>query len=200
MDWISKFLDISKVPTKIIFWIFLLSGFLLLMPSGWLTTLRLDEFLKDYGKFVGIGFVGSAVLLLVQAFLWLRQKSRQSKQKKEFEESVQTKLMQLDNFEKAVVREFYLQGKNTILLPVDDPTVAGLLQKRVLRVVSRNGEMSLAGMLFPVALSSFAEQHVTPQLVDLPTGSPTQAQVADIVQARPKFIAGIERRNWLRDL
>lgn len=200
MEWLSKLLDIGKIPTKIIFWIFLLTGLLLLLPTTWLVALRLDQFLTDYGKYVGICFVGASVLLLIHFFIWILNKSRQSKQKKEYQSAVEEKLNRLDDFEKAVLREFYLQGKNTILLPVDDPTVAGLLQKRVLSIVSPTGEMSLVGILRSVSLSSIAESLTTPQLIGLPNGTPSQAQLTQIAESRPKFIAGIERRNWLMDI
>lgn len=198
MEWISKILDLTKIPTKFIFWIFLITGALLIFPEQWMVTLRLDEFLKDYGKYLGIGFIGSGALLIIQFFLWVRNKFRKSKQKRNIESTVQTSIENLDNHEKSVLREFYIQGKHTLHLPIDNPTVAGLMRKGILEVVSRNGEMSLVGMLFSVSITQLAESLINPQIVGLPTGTPSEEQIQQIRNSRPSFTAGIERRNWLR--
>lgn len=49
------------------------------------------------------------------------------------------KLKALDNDEKAVLREFYILGKNTIPIVIDDPTVIGLINKGVIRQVGNQG-------------------------------------------------------------
>lgn len=198
MKWISSILDIAKIPTKLIFWIFLITGSLLIFPNQWIITFRLDEFLKDYGKYLGIGFIGSWALLIIQIFLWLKNKVNKSKQRKEIESTVSNSIAQLDSHEQSVLREFYIQDKHTLLLPIDNPTIAGLMKKGILNVVASNGEMSLVGMLFSVSITKLASSLINPQIVGLPSGNPSEEQIQQIKDSRPAFTAGIERRNWLR--
>ncbi|HDU8645074.1 TPA: superinfection exclusion B family protein [Morganella morganii subsp. morganii] len=45
----------------------------------------------------------------------------------------------LDNDEKIVLREFYIQNKNTIEIMIDNPTVLGLISKKIIRQVGNQG-------------------------------------------------------------
>ena len=84
-----------------------------------------------------------------------------------------------------------------IELPVDHPTVAGLINKHILLVVSRTGYRNLAGNVFPVKLSSAAKPLVTPVLLSLPQ-HPTEEDVSRIRDERPIYMSEIEKAERLR--
>jgi hypothetical protein len=54
---------LDKIPGKVVpLWVFLSTGSLLLIPDSWIATLRLKDFINDYGKYVGIIFLASGGL------------------------------------------------------------------------------------------------------------------------------------------
>jgi len=186
----SNILD--RIPVEVILLAVCIStGSLLLIPNDWIVVLRLEDFMNDYGKFIGIGFIGSVALLISTALKrtleWLQKARKEASMKKAVRSSLDT----LDNYEKAVLREFYVQRKHTIELPVENPTVAGLLQKGIISVVGEYSENVFGvGRLFPFSLSSFASAVMNPQLVDFPTGELTREQHYEIQQSRPSFADG----------
>lgn len=197
MEWLIRLLDIGRVPAKVILWICIISGFLLLTPHEWAVSLKLGEFVNDFGKYIGIVFISSAVLLVLTLFGWMFKVMNNKKKRVNIEKDVSNTIQDLDNSEKAVLREFYIQGRNTIDLPIDNPIVVGLLNKYILMTVGQYGRMSLAGMLRPVIRTSFALKYVNPGIVGLPAGKLTEDQVKKLLSERPSFIKTIKRHYRL---
>lgn len=211
MDWISKVLE-GKIASKIVALVCVASSGLLFLPDRYITKLRLVDFLKDYGKYVGVAFLLSAGFLAMNGLAWgfaaVRRRGEEAKKESQvlareiaLEGSVVEALSQLDSHEQAVMREFFLQRKNTILLPVDQHVVAGLLRKGLITIVSNTGQASLVGSLFPVSMSVYAERHINEQLIGFPKidGKPTEEQLYAVMSTRPRFIDAIERHLRLRD-
>lgn len=209
MEWISKILG-NAVSSRIIFVACVVSGSMLFMPSNWVAKLRLDAFFTDYGKFIGITFLASLGLLIINTGGWIlnkfiqwRKKAKEEaeRQGREVEQqaAVIQSLQNLDDSEKAIMREFGIQRKNTIQLPIDHHVVAGLLKKRLITIVGTNGKASLAGVLCPVNISSYAEPYITEELLGFPkvNGKPTEEQIYEVMSKRPRFIDTIERHNWM---
>ncbi|EJF45850.1 superinfection exclusion protein B domain protein [Capnocytophaga ochracea str. Holt 25] len=82
------------------------------------------------------------------------------------------KIKQLDNlddFEKAVLREFYIEGKNSLKMPINDEVIAGLLSKNVLIYNSQFGNRSMAiGLDFPLSINPIIEEKITNEKIDFP--------------------------------
>ena len=89
------------------------------------------------------------------------------------------------------------QGKNTIQLPVDQPTVVGLIHKGILETVGRLGERSTAGILFPAKISAMVDPHLTDALVGIPPELLSEDDKAVLVHGRPDFIVEIEEHHDL---
>ena len=56
MEWFSKVIEWLKLPTKIIAFIALMAGILLLIPQAAIKKLHLEDFISSYGKYFGIVF------------------------------------------------------------------------------------------------------------------------------------------------
>lgn len=200
MEWLTKIIEAAKLPTKFIFSIFMVAIALLLLPKELLNNLHLKEFIDKYGLYIGITALGSGSLLLIEILIhvWNAAKVKiiHSKAKKASFERVQ----KLDNSEKAVLREFFLQGQNTIKLPIDHPVVAGLLNSSILSMVGSHGRMSIAGMLFSMKISEHIRKHLTYELLDLPQSQPTPKEIEFLRNNRPEFMSSIQREdsilNW----
>ena len=113
-------------------------------------------------------------------------------------EAVRGGIGALDSYEKAVLREFLIQKRNTILVPEEDTAVAGLLQKGIIRIIGDGKQVLGVGWVYPVSLSSSAAAIIkgSSQVIGFPPGMPTPEQVKKIQSLRPSFVWDIERSNW----
>jgi hypothetical protein len=187
MEWIKSLLDVSKVPAKIVFLVAVISGALLFLPVQLIEILQLLQFRIDFGMYFGIIFIASAGLLIINFVLWTIAKAKSKRAKKKLYELILLTINELDEHEKSVLREFGVQGKNTILMPIDNPTVSGLLHNGILSYVSPNGQITLAGRSFPLKISEFAKEFLTFQQLDFPVGEPSKEDLKKILESRPKW-------------
>ena len=102
----------------------------------------------------------------------------------------------LDDAEAAVLREFFMKGKTTLKLPIDDETVAGLQSKRILVCVSNLGQASLAGMLFPMVIDDVARVLLTAALLRIPQPL-TDTDRQRLLQERPPFVRRLDEMDAL---
>ena len=107
------------------------------------------------------------------------------------------RLKQLDQAEKSVLREFFIQGQNTIKLPMDNSVVAGLLDIGILSSVGQHGRHSLAGMLISMKIPDILRKKLTLQMLDLPLGKPSECDKEFLRTNRPPFSRSIEHENSL---
>jgi len=71
LDVVSRLFDVHKVPFKVIAWVTVVSGAFALAPPTLLARLGLDGLVKTYAPYVGVTFVASGALVLINAFGWL---------------------------------------------------------------------------------------------------------------------------------
>ena len=197
MEWLSSIFDLTKLPAKVVAWVSFVTALLLFLPTVALQKVGLDGIPTQYKPYVGVLFLASSVLLLVNVFVWgagqigLKVKARIEKN------SIVNTLRNLDPSQRALLREFYIQSRHVIELPVDHPTVAGLRLNAVLVLSSVEGYRSLAGSVFPCSLSDVAKGYITPELLQLPR-QPTETEVERIRLERPNFVYEIAERDRLR--
>lgn len=92
----------------------------------------------------------------------------------------------LDFHEKALLREFFINGKSTLQLPIDNDTVVGLLNKYILYQASDTGFTYLHGAYFSYSITEFARKNLTNEMIDLPK-NPTDADKKRILNERPTW-------------
>lgn len=195
MDWITKIIEALKLPTKFIFCIFAVSLALIILPQPILVNFHLNDFATKYGLYIGIVAISSGVLLVTESIIYLWNLVLKRQRSKKAKKSALDRLKRLDPAEKSVLREFFLQGQNTIQLPMDHPVVAGLLTSGILVLVGQQGRMSLAGMLFSMKISEYIRDQLTYEIIDLPTGAPTERDLEFLRGNRPSFMKSIERER-----
>lgn len=197
MEWIAKVIEIIKLPTKFIVAIFLFCSVLTFSSDSFLESIGFSSFKEDYKIYISLGFLVSAILLTIELFSVIQRKRKLKKMIGKQRERIDRRLMTLDSSEKGVLREFYLQGQNTIKLPMDHPVVAGLLSAGILTQVGHHGRMSLAGMLISMRIADYARQNITLDKIDLPYGEPTNQEMDFLRNNRPDFMSQIMREDSL---
>lgn len=142
--------------------------------------------------------VGVGLMILVIA--WLENESSSlTNRRKIRKQDIHDSISALDINEKAVLREFFIQRQNIILVPEEDIAVIGLLQKGIIYVVGDSRYLLGVGSVAPVSLTSSATNIIrerTPQIIGFPPGIPTPEQIKKIQELRPGFVWDIERSSW----
>ena len=71
MEWISKVIEEAKLPTKFIVVIFLVSSALLFLSEETLTSLKLADFARKFGLYIGITALTSGALLAIESISYI---------------------------------------------------------------------------------------------------------------------------------
>nr|WP_255709981.1 super-infection exclusion protein B [Pontibacter harenae] len=175
------------MPTKIFLLLAVITGFLLFAKEAQLQALNLAPILETYGTYVGSLFLFSAGVIVVNFVIWLIKAIRNSFKVKQLKKDLQKEIKRLDAKEKAVMREFSINGQSSLKMPIDDPVVAGLLNKQILEINSQIGESTfIVGMFFPMSVNKYAAEMLTIGDVDLPL-KPTEADKIIILSSRPEW-------------
>lgn len=150
---ISTIASALKLPKKAYFLGGIISGILLFSKDDFLKQLSLLYFKESYTLWIGIAFLLSIGMSIIVAFEFIMEKYKAySYKKEEAANKKQTelenkqrkaamisdqknKLKKIDNYEKAILREFYISKKNTSEISCDDPAVIGLVKKDVIKQV-----------------------------------------------------------------
>jgi hypothetical protein len=147
------------------------------------------KYIHSYPRLIiaGVLLIGTILLsLAVVKFLTshISLLSKQFNKKRQLRRDIK----HLDENEKAVLREFIIQGDNTIELPVEDKTVAGLITKGILEKLGSKGEYSVRGLMLPLMITASAKKRMNPKMLGMPPALNDEARKA-LGESRPKFIA-----------
>ncbi|MBD3375743.1 hypothetical protein GF406_11960, partial [candidate division KSB1 bacterium] len=112
-DWMPKILDLLKLPTKLITVLCIVSGLLVLLNEELLQKLHLEKIESEYGVFIGVTFLISSALLILEIALWVWNKIRIFWLKNKLSQTALEELRNLDAKEISVLREFYIQRQST---------------------------------------------------------------------------------------
>lgn len=187
MDNLKALFDFTKLPAKFFFLFSVLSGFILFADNKLLQKIHLEKLNDSYGWIIGLVFITASGLVVVNFIIWsfkkISYKISFDKVQKEYIE----KLRNLDLYEKAVLREFFINQKSSIEAPLDDATITGLIRKNVLIINRQFGNsFIMSGMDASVSINKYAEKHLTTKDIDLPESSePTKEEIDFVKSTRP---------------
>jgi cbb3-type cytochrome oxidase subunit 3 len=157
--------------------------------------LHLKNFEAEYGLFVGIIFLLSTALLFLEFVLWVWSIFNNKIQKNKSLKIALKELNQLDFREISILREFYIQGQSTLKLPMNQPVVAGLIEKGVLKQVGSLGESSFSDILISLSIPTEIKSKITNEFLKLPNTEPNESEIQWIRENLPDFVIKIEKRN-----
>ncbi|NLJ92167.1 MAG: hypothetical protein GX324_03805 [Aeromonadales bacterium] len=143
--------------------------------------------LQDYRLLFILGMVASAAYFLSHGAIMLVQYLFYRKQRLMNRKLLQELLEYLDANEKAVLREFVLQRKSVIKLPVTEPAVKNLLEQGILTYAY--GEPGEAGRntIKPLMVAIAARPLLTFKVLGLNPANMTEEQKNLILNTRPKY-------------
>ena len=187
MDFFKSFFDVTKLPTKIFLVVSIVTGVFIFSSVEILEKLQLNKF-KEYGAFVGIAFLFSTVLVIVNFIVWVFNRIHLKYRLYKWKAEIKQILEDLDPQEKAVLREFAIQRQNSIEMPYDDTVVSGLIDKQILRYNKQLGSSFIAnGTRVSMSIHKTVNKLVKLEHIDLSKGM-TEEEQERLLQNRPDWI------------
>lgn len=183
---LEKLFDVRKIPTKLIIVIQLSSGIILFIPKQFLTKLNLDGFLFEYGNFIGISFIVSSAFTLISFWSFVAHLINKYRITKKIKKQIIKDIHQLNFHEKALLREFFINGKYTLQLPLDNDTVVGLVNKHLIYQASSTGFTYSHGLYFPYSISDIAQEHLNARILEIPENL-TEEDKMRLIESRPNW-------------
>jgi hypothetical protein len=139
---------------------------------------------------IGLIFIVSGLLVLARPFSWLwgvfKSRCAEGKYRKE----ITSAICELDEREKAVLREFYIEDKRTLVLPVEHPVLEGLISEGILEVVGSQPlvwDIGRGYHRFSVRIRSEVSRYLSPEMLGMPS-EPTEEELQEVRRRRPDFL------------
>lgn len=187
---VKGLIDLIRSSAKYAFVVVLASGILLFVPANWLAKIRVDRFVDNYGDVIGLVFVVSGSFVLVEPLSWLGGVLKSTYAQRKLRKAIESVLSELDEREKAVLREFYIEDKRTLVLPVEHPVVEGLISEGILEMVGSRPLVWDRGRgyhRFSVRIGSEVSRYLSPEMLDMPS-EPTEEELQEIRRHRADFL------------
>lgn len=96
-------------------------------------------------------------------------------------------IRQLDFEEKALLREFIIQRKTVLSLPMTEPAVSNLLASGVLSPAFETQEIKGSNRIIKLSIAIDAREQLTHKVIGLPVGKLTESEAEMLKAARPQY-------------
>jgi hypothetical protein len=176
-------------------WLMLCCSIILLFPTG-LMQGAVSQWAQTHAAWLGVGMLVAISYFCSQAVLIAWEWACEEWQTRRQQDQLAQMIGFLDFNEKAVLREFVLQRKSVINLPVTEPAVKNLMDAGVLTFAygkpahGKEDETQIRALM--IALP--ARPLLTYKVLGLSRGKMSDEQVEQIMNARPKFAQkGLQR-------
>ncbi|RMZ59349.1 hypothetical protein D1632_06820 [Chryseobacterium nematophagum] len=165
---IDRLFDWDKISTKLVFLLFLTTGILLFIPDTYLKDLKVESFISEYGKFIGITFIITVGFLLVSSISYIVSTIKNNRDTLKIKKTIIKNLKLLTYHEIFVLREFFINGKSTLQLPFLDETIISLENKMIIYKASNTGVATGRGQFWAYSISDYALPYINNKLLMIP--------------------------------
>mgnify|MGYP003600027651 FL=1 len=185
--WIQHFYQLNRLNWLMV-WLLLCCSIILLFPAG-LMKGAVSQWATAHAAWLGVGMLIAISYFCSQGFLIAWEWACDEWQSRRQQDQLAQMIGFLDFNEKAVLREFVLQRKSVINLPITEPAVKSLMDAGVLTyaygkpVREKEDENQIRALM--IALP--ARPLLTYKVLGLSRGKMSDEQVEQIMNARPKF-------------
>ena len=185
--WIQHFYQLNRLNWLMV-WLLLCCSIILLFPAG-LMKGAVSQWAAPPAAWLGVGMLIAISYFCSQGFLIAWEWACDEWQSRRQQDQLAQMISFLDFNEKAVLREFVLQRKSVINLPITEPAVKNLMDAGVLTYAygkparEKEDENQIRALM--IALP--ARPLLTYKVLGLSRGKMSDEQVEQIMNARPKF-------------
>ncbi|MGL6433996.1 superinfection exclusion B family protein [Aeromonas caviae] len=185
--WTQHFYQLNRLNWLMV-WLLLCCSIILLFPAG-LMKGAVSQWATAHAAWLGVGMLIAISYFCSQGFLIAWEWACDEWQSRRQQDQLAQMIGFLDFNEKAVLREFVLQRKSVINLPITEPAVKNLMDAGVLTYAygkparEKEDENQIRALM--IALP--ARPLLTYKVLGLSRGKMSDEQVEQIMNARPKF-------------
>ncbi|MCY8513806.1 superinfection exclusion B family protein [Bacillus atrophaeus] len=133
-----KITELLTLPAAIMTAISIASGILLFSPIAFLDKLFMLGFREKYGFIIGLIFLLSVSILIVNLIIQTFKTISKNKIQKEFYATAEKRLRKLSTYQKTIVYELFKQDDRTLVLPIHNGAVKELEQNLVIGKAASN--------------------------------------------------------------
>lgn len=173
--------------TQAIAWLCLVGATLLVLPASLLHISDNVSWSVTYMPYVWILTLLTGSFLITRIVTFLFDSFSSSIKKRQLLNSRNKMIRQLDFEEKAVLREFIIQRKNVLSLPMKELAVNNLLAAGVLIPAFATQEIKGSGRIIKLSIAIDAREQLTHKVLGLPTGKLTEEEAVILKAARPDY-------------
>ena len=168
-------------------WLLLAAALVLLLPSTALSVSGLDLWVTEYRGYISIIVISAVAyfiaLLLVQTGQAILEKQTEIGTMNKIHKMVKV----MNTSEQAVIREFIIQKKDIISLPLEAAAVANLVDNCILVPALNSQEIIGTGSKIKLCINIKARPLLDHKALGFPTGKMTELQAQALKSARPAF-------------
>ena len=185
--WIQHFYQLNRLNWLMV-WLLLCCSIILLFPAG-LMKGAVSQWAADHAAWLGVGMLIAISYFCSQGFLIAWEWACEEWQARRQQDQLTQMIGFLDFNEKAVLREFVLQRKSVINLPITEPAVKNLMDAGVLTYAygKPTREKEDENQIRALMIALPARPLLTYKVLGLSRGKMSDEQVEQIMNARPKF-------------
>ncbi|MCL1075797.1 superinfection exclusion B family protein [Shewanella dokdonensis] len=185
---LPKKISMGSLLLRLALWGMVLSTLLLFMPSPLLQLMNLDQWAINNRHYVGLGLLCSLAYIGALVVNFLLDEAIKYLQGKRVDDAIEEKVQLLDPAERALLREFFLQGSSVLTMPKDDLVVQSLLQAHILACMGNERHYAIQGPTADFKISMKARKYLNRKILRLPAGELSKEDMQHLIKTRPQFI------------
>jgi hypothetical protein len=186
-----KLLNSKRLFVSVMCWVIVTCTSLLFAPKDLLAILSLDKLVSQYGQFIGLGLIIGVAYFLSQILAFIVDESIEYLRQKRTVETIDAKVKLLDPAERALLREFFLQGQTILTLPQNELAVKNLVNTSILEMLGNERHYAIQGPTAEYKISMQARNYLNRDVLRLPAGEPSAEEMSYLIKTRPHFINGL---------
>lgn len=167
---------------RIITWLFLITLLLLICPFENISS-TLATNVENGKSYLYLALIVEVSYFVSNFIVSLYYRKAEQRQKIKYDNAIREAVESLDFAERALLREFVIQRKSVLTLPIDEPTVKSLIDSRILKMVSSIDN----NYKVKVIINKDARQYITYKAIGLSRAKMSEELIAQIIKARPEF-------------
>ena len=186
-----KLLNSKRLFISVMLWVVVTCASLLFSSKDLLVNLSLDHLVNQYGQFIGLGLIIGIAYFLSQIFAFVVDELILHLRQKRTVETIDAKVKLLDPAERALLREFFLQGVTILTLPQNELAVKNLISTNILEMLGNERHYAIQGPTADYKISMQARVYLNRDVLRFPAGEPSAEEMNYLIKARPQFINGL---------
>lgn len=168
-------------------WMCIACAVILLVPVSVVNLSGSAEWSANYVPYILLITLVTGSFLITRAIIWIFSYFQAQISKRRAVALREMMIRRLDFEEKAVLREFVIQRKNVLALPMRELAVSNLLKSGVLVPAYETQEIKGSARIIKLSIAVDAREQLTYKVLGLPVGKLTEEEANQLKTARPTY-------------